>query len=279
MDLQTLLLPPDRPVADAVCLGRRMAALYRRWDGREPVDLVALARCLVGPLDELGRACVHVAGVVARWGGHAYHSARHHAEVATNAAVLVELGGRMGHRLPPRRRALLLAAALSHDLDYQPPGQPRARFAAEMVSAAAMDGIAAQLGLVENDRDAIRTLILATEPGFRPQLAALRRLPRSTAQLPAPVAALAMRPELAELAAILSDADLLSSSGLTLRWRQVQLARLERELGHRIPPAADLTFFDRIVADGYLSPGGRHFTANLLRIRQVVRDECARGGE
>jgi hypothetical protein len=215
--------------------------------------------------------------VVSRWGGHPYHSAQHHAEVATNATVLADLMGRMGRPLPPDRRAVLLAAALSHDLNYEL-GPPRARFTAEREAAEAMDAIGGQLGLAQADRDDIHVLILATEPGFRPQLARLLRVPDANADLPEMLERLATRPELAGLAAILSDADLLSSSGLTLRWRQVQRGRLERELGHRISAAGDLAFFDRIVADGYLSAGGQHFTPNLLRIRQTVGDELAGGG-
>jgi hypothetical protein len=253
-----------------------MAALYRCWDGRRPVDLVALAADLLGDGGRVDQACRHVADVVARWGGHPYHSAQHHAEVATNAAVLADIMHRMGRPLPPARRAVMLAAALSHDLNYEP-GPPRARFTAEREAAEAMDAIAGRFGLAQADRDDIRVLILATEPGFRPRLARLRRAPGASAELPAFLEPLATRPELAELAAILSDADLLSSSGLTLRWRRVQRGRLERELGHRIPPADDLAFFDRIVADGYLSLGGQHFTPNLLRIRQAVRDEVAKG--
>ena len=75
------------------------------------------------------------------------------------------------------------------------------------------------------------------------------------------------------LAAILSDADLLSSAGLTPRWHQVQRGRLEREIGQRIPPAADLAWFDKMVGGHFLSMGGNHFTGNLRRIRGAVADE------
>jgi hypothetical protein len=263
-------------------MGRRMAALYCCWDGARTPDLVGLA---AGFLDRLGLAegpirqvCLKVAGDVARWRGHAYHSARHHAETATNAMVLTDIAGRVGPAMAPHRRALLLASALAHDIDYEPAQDPPVRFAAEARSARAMDAIGAGCGLGQADIEAVRTLILATEPGFRAALARLLSAPGAPCDVPRLVRPLAAQPALAELAGVLSDADLLSSAGLTLRWHLVQLHRLERELGRPIPPAEDLRFFERIVGDDFLSPGGQHFRPNLAGIRRAVENAAAGGG-
>ncbi len=144
------------------------------------------------------------------------------------------------------------------------PRQERPRFAAEAASAAVADGLAASCGMAPDARRDLRTLILATEPGSR---AALRALP---AELPAVLRPLAEQPGLASLAALLSDADLLSSAGLSERWHRVQHARLEREMGRPLAAADDRGFFDAIVGDGFLSLGGGHFTPNLRRIRAAA---------
>ncbi len=258
------LLRLDCP--DAAKLGRRMAALYRCWDQRGGLDLPALASCLLGPMRDApaGRTCLALADAVARWGGHPYHSAGHHAEVAVNAAVLAALGE---PALPAPDHALLLAAALGHDLHYVP-RQARPRFAAEAAAADAADAMAAACGLQQGERDELRALILATEPGFRRSLLAL------PPELPPGLRPLAQRPALARLAAMLSDADMLSSAGLTRRWHRVQRARLERELLAPITAADDLVFFDRVVGDGFISPGGRCFTPNLHDIRRAVLAEA-----
>lgn len=250
-------------------LGQRMAALYRCWSGRAPVDLVALTACLLrrlGGLElPLGLACLEVAAAVATWGGHAYHSAGHHAEVVTNTAVLLELSSVLGSSLSPRHMLLLLAAASAHDYGYLPGRASQERFAAEQVSAKAMEQVARHCGVSEADRHDIGLLILATEPGSRRLLAS-----GGSEEAPEPLDPLVRRPDLVTLASVLSDADLLSSAGLSLRWHQVQRARLERELGHPILPADDVAFFDGVVGNDFLSAGGRHFTPNLGRIRAAV---------
>jgi hypothetical protein len=269
----------DKGVPEPASLGRSMTALYRCWDRRARLDLEALTAGFLDRLgragDPIGRACLQVAGDVTRWGGHPYHSTQHHAEVATNTMVLIEIASRIGQPIPPRQRAVLLAASLAHDIGYEPDDGQRARFAAEAHSARTADVINCRYGLDQTDRVALGCLILATEPAFRPQLAQLLRRPGALADVPAPLQMLVEQPELTQLAAVLSDADLLSSVGLTLCWHRVQLNRLERELGQRILPADDLRFFERIVGEDFLSSGGRHFSSNLARIRRAVQSAAA----
>ncbi len=241
-----------------------MAALYRVWRDQAYVDLAGLAGKLLKPLGMAGQpagaACLAVARAVTQWGGLPYHSVQHHAEVAMNLTVLTELAALAGRPLPVRDRALLLAASLAHDYGYQPGGK---RFAAEAASAQAMDAIGAEYGVATVDREDIASLILATEPGFRTVLSGAP----PPADLPPPLHALLARPDLVAMAATLSDADLLSSAGLTPRWHQVQNGRLEREYGRAIAPAENVAFFDRIVGPRFLSAGGQHLTPNLVRIR------------
>ena len=262
--------PPNMP-PDAASLGRRMAALYRVWAGG--MDLPRLATSLLEPLrlgpDPLASTCHALAAAVTRWGGPPYHSALHHAEVATNAAVLAELAAWSGHPLPARRRALLLAACLGHDYLYRPGGP---RFAAEAASADAADAVARRCGLGRADRDDLRRLILLTEPGCRrgpSGNAQAPSLPRQDLVPPTPAS-----PDLASLAAPLSDADLLSGSGLTWQWSRVQQGRLGRELGRTLTPVENLAFLEGIVGPSFLSPGGHAFDPNLRRITAACRAEA-----
>ena len=72
-------------------------------------------------------------------------------------------------------------------------------------------------------------------------------------------------------AAILSDADLLSSVGLGEAWHEVQIDRLQQEIGRPIDPAENPIFIEHVVGPGFLSPGGLLLAANLEHIGAQVR--------
>ncbi len=268
-------LDGEAALPDARKLGRRMAALYRRWQRSGGPDLPRLTEALLHhigvPADTpLGATCREAALAVSRWEGGAYHSARHHAEVATNAIVLATIDARLGGRLPAHDLGLLLAAALAHDIHFEPARNSRARFAAETRSAEALDEIAARCGLDADDRRRVHLLVLATEPRSRPELGLLIGDAQAAANLPPLLTPLLGEPSLLPLAALLSDADLLSSAGLTRAWARVQGDRLARESRRPIGKAEWRHFLDDIVGPGFLSDGGRHFAANLARIRNAL---------
>jgi len=284
-DLIALLFapPPGAPgraaasaVADPARLGRRMAALYAVWQRRRRPPLQALAACFlrrtgVSPLDPLGRCCLAAAEAVEAWGGLPYHSATHHAEVATNAMVLLELSDRLGQPVAGHAAALLLTVCLAHDLHYRPPAGRRPRFSAERASADALAALAADAGCTPSEQQAMRALVIATEPGLRLRQGGPLGLPLEPAarahlamDCAAPETAL---PALQGLAGILSDADLLSSVGLTVAWYEVQNDRLERESGQIQGQADSRRFFRDIVGPGFLSAPGRIFAPNLATIQ------------
>ena len=266
---------PDT-LADPALLARRLTAVYSRWDRQDRIDLVSLAR---GFLDRLGRSedalgctCVEAAQAVTRWGGHEFHSARHHAEVATNTMLIAELAGALGRPVESHDALLLLASALAHDLYYDPPAGP---FRAEAKSACALTDIAECCGVSGDDRRALSCLILATEPSFRTKLRELQTGACNDCEVPELLEPIMTQPALLALAAMLSDADLLSSAGLTLQWHRVQVTRLERERGRRMGAADDAEFLDQIVGPGFLSAGGRYFDPNLARIRAELNGRRA----
>jgi hypothetical protein len=265
-------------VPDPARLGGRMAGLYRRWAGPEDVDLTAITDGFLQRLgcddSPVGQACRAAANAVTQWGGHPYHSVQHHAEVATNAMVITELVRPRGPSVTPDRRALLLAGCLAHDLYYDPHAAVRPRFAAELESAHALNAIAERCGVSAAERTELTCLILATEPGFRSSLASVI-LGQPHPDMPPGLQWLTADPSLATLAAIISDADLLSSFGLTQDWHQFQVQRLQNEIGRNISPQEDLRFLDGIVGADFLSPGGRMFSPNLARLRQNIRNAGA----
>ena len=257
------------PLPDPRVLGLRMAALYCYWQRTDGPDLLQLTAALVAhiglaPNTPIACTCRNAAAAVGRWRGRAYHSARHHAEVATNAMVLAAIAARHGNALPARDLGILLAAALAHDIHWEPARQ-QVRFALEAKAAATLDAIAAECGVAADERHAMRALVLATEPHCRADLAAPERpAPRG---MPESLAELRREPRLLRLAALLSDADLLSSAGLSPAWTRVQGQRLARETRTALGEAERRYFFDAIVGPGFLSAGGQYFAANLARIR------------
>ncbi len=279
MDIIKYLLAEDdfvegqsaRPV-DAISLGARMADLYQRWDSPAGLDLPAIASGFLERLGQrdspIGETCLRMASELERWGGHAYHSAGHHAEVATNAMILTECAVSPTDIFSAGQRAILLAGCLAHDIHFEPGRHPR--FAAELKSAEILDDAAASCGVRAPDRGTLRSIVLATEPKFRSRLAALLHGeidPAVDLELCIP----AHPPATAGLAAVISDADMLSSAGLTTDWHHKQLSRLAREFGREISPAEDLRFFDEIVGQVFLSSGGQIFSGNLANIRETVR--------
>jgi hypothetical protein len=264
--------PLPGPAAIAIVL----TAEYAQWLNSSSIDLVALAdafnRSVTVSNTPICQACLQVAEAVMKWGGHPYHSVCHHAEVATNAMVIGEIAGRLNKPLHPHQRSLLLAASLAHDLYYDPSRTDAEPFQLEAASARALDGIAEQCRVHPQDRAILTSLILATEPSFRSELRLKFNGRVFPAKLPDGLEPIVTRPDITELAAMLSDADLLSSAGLTLQWHQIQTLRFEHETGSRLSPSADLQFLNSVVGPGFLSAGARHFDSNLANLRATITE-------
>ena len=267
------------PLPNAETISECLTAAYRRWDAQQDAGLVELARAFVDRLgaghDPLGHTCLEVAEHVTQWGGHPYHSDRHHAEVATNTMVITSIARRRGEVIRARSALLALTASLAHDLYYDPAHTSTLPFERESVSAQALDRIAERCGVSKGDRQILNCLVLATYPGFRSDLREILAGRRARRPLPLLLSPIEQRPGIARLAAIVSDADLLSSVGLTERWHEVQRSRLEQEIGYRISAQEDATFIDAVVGARFLSPGAQYFDGNLARIGTAIREAVA----
>lgn len=250
----------------------RLSALYGRW-ACEHFDLVAVASVLGGeagidPRDPLGQASIAMARATSGWHGHPYHSVLHHAEVACCAMMLATLAD-----VDPRQRGLLLCAALGHDIGFDP-AAPRQPFHLEAIAADTTDDIMKASNVGAADRSAIRTLILATEPSARRVLRLLAD-GNPPGEVPHQIAGLQANASLVELAAILSDADVMPSAGLTPEWSAIECERLSRESGHEVDATAFARFLDGLVGATFISAPGVLMNPNLGRIRAWAEDGAA----
>jgi hypothetical protein len=273
---------PTLGVHDAAGLGHALARLYRLWD-RTGTSLSVVTRHLQHRAGITSKAWADTEMAVVRrtsaWSGHPYHSVLHHAEVASTAIELARSPLTGCAPLDCRRIHLLLCAALGHDIGFDPLLVPRTPYMLETRAAVEVSDAMRESGADWHDIEDVQALILATEPSAR---RALRHLmeeieegtPSALRIVPPPeLAHLGDDEELVRLAALLSDADLMSSAGLNAEWTQVQADRLALETGVAATPAGMLGFLDGLVGASFVSPQGRFMNRNLAAIRDSAL-EC-----
>lgn len=234
------------PSLDRVATARpeALAALYADMESQGHMTLSRVATALSATGCVPSGALQDIAQGVQSWKGHAYHGATHHAEVLLNA-----------WRLGARDAATLLAAA-GHDWGYDPTlhGGP---YAQEQVATDRVTEVLRRNRCDPTLIQDVQDLILSTYPPLRAQIRA--RTDGLASHL--------VRP-----ASILSDADLLSSAGLTRARSQLMSARLAEETGQAATPAGFVAFLDAIVGPSFLSPQSHMFTDAMQDIRaQMVK--------
>lgn len=226
------------------------------------------------------RGAIRAAGDAADASGqaNAYHNPAHTRAVVVAWGVLAALHAalcrasadrRSAAELPSLRAravAIGLLAALGHDLDHDGRGNVDPRtggatpFRLENIAAARTAAILNEAGAAGLE-PAVTACILATETegGY----GALRDPALRVGRL-APLAT----PSCWLAAAMLRDADLVSSAGLSEAAFATQAALLSAELGPAgaVPPAI---FFGRIAADGFMSPAGRLFNPRFQALRAL----------
>lgn len=197
---------------------------------------------------------------------HAYHNRQHVCEVMLVAAFL----GRL-HRLAASELQLLLLAVLIHDLDH--PGQPERHFASERRSILRARPFLQGAMIQPVAQAQLAALVLATEPteGVRYARACLEE-PAGAGLLPPPTAApelqlLRADNNLARLAGLLCEADILPSVGLTPAYALALHARLAAEWGRALALSDKLNFVERTLAMGTV---GDFFKPNVHRLRQAL---------
>lgn len=213
---------------------------------------------LHGPRDPaLERGCAAVAAAIdaqpATFDRHGYHNRQHFCEVALTAYALCLL-----NRLDAEATQLVLLAALLHDVVHE--GRPHPAFVQERASVESMRLLLQAAGLGAAQIDRLMVLVLATDPGdgiaFMSAACAAHAghatMPPAAPAGAPELAALLGDPELAELARILCEADVLPSIGLDAAHALRVQERLAREWRRPLGRPDKLAFMDRVLQQGYI---------------------------
>lgn len=202
-----------------------------------------------------------------------YHSRQHFCEVMLTVSVLCQL-----HRLPSRSAQLLLLAALVHDFEHD--GKPNLDFRLELGSIARATPHLVVAGVDAETRLRLTALVLATEPhaGVRAarraqRFHATRTVVPFACDEPPELRLLEQDEELARLAMLLCEADVLPSVGLTLAHALRLQHLLAREWGRELGPDDKRAFIDDVLAAGVIGP---FFLPNVSAIRQALAPCVAR---
>jgi hypothetical protein len=232
--------------------------------------------------------------------GNPYHNPLHSLEVGVIWLTLAMLGqtsapATFGVYFEPNDLLLGCCAAFGHDLLHDGHGnetiapngaityQP---FRLELRAAECVGAILQRNHADEPAVEAVRCAILLTdivqgypvlEASLKPDFDAA-----SSVRLRQEFAAL-RRPSVRLMSAILRDADVLQSAGLTASDHDRQTAALEAEKGlapHSLGAYGARAFFEDILGGHFLSPGGQAFQRNLdalraLNQRRISDRNCA----
>ncbi len=269
----------------AALIGAELVALFERV-GQLP-DKVQwvhrhVARDLPGELDPtLDGACAVVAATIdaqaAAFDGNPYHNRQHFCEVALTAHALCFL-----ERLDVESTQFVLLAALIHDFVHDGGAHPA--FVQERASLELTRPLLQAAGLTPVQIGRIAALVLATDTseGTAFMAAACQaHAAGTTVAAPLPLqapelSALVIDPELARLARILCEADILPSIGLTtahgLRLQQRLAREWRRPLDHR----DKLAFIEHVLKQGYV---GDFFMPNVQAARETVGSSSHASGE
>lgn len=288
-------------IPDSGRIAPRLAVAYERmgtpgWPDARDLATAALDRVGFSAVAPERRAAADLAAAAESGARLAYHGPQHTREVLVNALILVEGSDRLrtqGERVPclsATDKANQVLAALAHDLLHDGRGnmvadgtgaQTRVPYRLERRSADFASAVMQRAGVAPGAIAAVRCLVLATDPtGAHEQIREAlschaRGLP--PASLPEPeLMPLFGDARLAAQAAIMSDADLLSSGGLSARYHAIQCRRLGEELGCPVGAGSTLYFVDKVVGGSFLSPAGKEFNPVLLRIRETAANQVAR---
>lgn len=238
----------DRVAAELVALFQHIEPLADKvqWVDRQ------LAADLHGDA-ALTRACAAVAAAIdaepATFDRHGYHNRQHFCEVALTAYALCRL-----NRLATQTTQFVLLAALVHDVVHE--GRPQATFVQERASVNRVRPLLLAAGVTPAQVDRLMAMVLATDPagGTAFMSACCHGAPPAPPADAPELAALAHDAQLAELARLLCEADVLPSIGLDLAHGMRLQDRLAREWQRPLHAQDKLAFIDSVLQQGYIGP-------------------------
>lgn len=240
--LEDLIFRPETPN-----FGARMAAFLETWKEPSAAALALFCADRLG-IGKTGNtqdfAALAVAGVLAGIeNALPYHGNGHYKKVLLLAARHIVTHNRISppqDRFSPHQAALVLTAALVHDLAHDGKGNgagdTHAPFRLEQKAADIARPFLKEAGLPEEDIRDIETMILCTDvtPMGDPAAPArsLERLYRGEdTALPERLTRLRGRPDLVRMAMVLETADIALSSGLSFERGMAEAVLLAKETG------------------------------------------------
>ena len=208
-------------------------------------------------------------------GANPYHNAQHFCEVLLSALYLSLLAG-----IAPRERAEVLVTALVHDFHHDGTKNMSATFRLERLSAEATAPYLDAAGVPPEVRARIAAMVFATEVTVGTRFARECHLhfsagatSPSLSGIPAPLALLATDASAAMEAVIVSEADVLSSAGLTVHYGELQQQKLAAEWKQPLGAEHKLKFLNQVFQDFTI---GRFFSPNLRALKDAARDRADR---
>ena len=282
-------------LASPEATGAAIATVYEGFaQGNGPSQSTILAAAL----DRLGitpdipeRKAAMVAAVLAAVPcTNQFHNGDHSREVLANAiwlsqanAVLAAAGTQGAAPMAPIAVARLLLAATMHDLGHDgtantvPTAGGDDHYVPFRLEDSAFELMRPVLGRAGIDFAVIgdlQAMLRATDPRARPGVRAVTDHALYGVRLPAEVAnefAHRLRHQgLALATALLCDADVISSAGLTHEYYLRLSSLLSTERGTTITDAEARDFFIGVVGDSFASAAGKRLDANLRSIRAAV---------
>ena len=263
----------------AALIGAELVALFDRIAGLpDKVQWVHqhVAADLVGPLDPtLDRACAAVAAAIdaqaPAFDSNPYHNRQHFCEVVLTAHALCLL-----ERLDAAPTQFVLLAALVHDFVHDGGSHPA--FLQERASIDRVRPLLQSAGLGPAQVARMMVLVLATDTaqGTAFMAGACRAHEQGeafSAVVPsgAPeLAALVEDAELAALARILCEADILPSIGLTLPHAMRLQQHLSREWRRPLDTQDKLAFIEIVLKQGFV---GDFFLPNVRAMRDALANK------
>lgn len=279
------------PGAGAAETGRAIAAVYERFaTGPAP----GLARILAAAFDRLEVPSGSPARLVALMGavlasvpsGNPFHNLNHTREVVCNLIWLIQANAHLaaadtagGHVLGADLVGTLLLAATIHDLAHDGTdnmnGDGYEPYRLEDGAFRLIEPALIRAGFEAASRRRIHVLLRCTDPRLRE--AARVHIDRALYGAPAvpegPLPELETDladPETALMAALLCDADIMSSAGLTPAYHNHLSRLVAAERGRPYSLQDSREFFSHVVGGSFASAAGKLLDSNLQAIRAAV---------
>jgi hypothetical protein len=208
-------------------------------------------------------------------GANPYHNAQHFCEVLLSALYLSLLAG-----IAPRERAEVLVTALVHDFHHDGTKNMSATFRLERLSAEAAAPYLEAAGVPPEVRARVAAMVFATEVTVGTRVARECHLhfsagapSPSLSGIPAQLALLATDASAAMEAVIVSEADVLSSAGLTVHYGELQQQKLSAEWKQPLGADHKLKFLNQVFQDFTI---GRFFSPNLRALKDAAKNGADR---